>query len=169
MPLYGSQLWDLTLRESQRLYTAWYKAVRRIYKISPRSHSKFVYEITGDPPIDFQIHRRFIKFDHSLLRYKNQAVNMWVKLAMEGSCSPLCNNISLACFRYQLDRDAIARSSYSTSFPIVKRRNMHYNNLTNDDKATVKFAKELISSRDHRVIHLCKENLTVMLDYILCD
>ena len=77
-----------------------------------------------------------------LLRNKNQIVNMCVKLAMEESCSPLCNNISLVCFRYQLDRNAIARSSYSTSFPIVKR--MHYNNLTNDDKATVQFAKELI-------------------------
>ena len=76
MPLYGSQLWDLTLKESQRLYTAWYKAVRRIYKISPRSHRKFVYEIADDPLIDFQIHRRFIKFVHSLLRNKNQIVNM---------------------------------------------------------------------------------------------
>ena len=84
----------------QRLYTACYKAVRRIYKISLRSHRKFVYEITDDPPIDFQIHRRFIKFVHSLLGNKNQIVNMCVKLAMEGSCSPLCNNISLVCFRY---------------------------------------------------------------------
>ena len=167
MPLYGSQLWDLTLKESQRLYAAWYKAVRRIYKISPRSHRKFVYEIADDPPIDFQIHRRFIKFVHLLLRNKNQIVNMCVKLAMEGSCSPLCNNISLVCFRYQLDRNAIARSSYSTFFPIVKR--MHYNNLTNDDKATVQFAKELISSRDYRVINLCKEHLSFLLDYMLCD
>ena len=37
---------------------------------------------------------------------------------------------------------------------------MHYNNLTNDDKATVQFAQELISSRDYRVIHLCKEHLS---------
>ena len=36
MPLYGSQLLDLTLKESQRLYTAWCKAVRRIYIMSPR-------------------------------------------------------------------------------------------------------------------------------------
>ena len=64
MPLYGSQLWDLTLKESQRLYTAWYKAVRRIYKISPHSHRKFVYKI------DFQIHRRFIKFVYSLRNKK---------------------------------------------------------------------------------------------------
>ena len=100
---------------------------------------------------------------------------MCVKLAMRGSCSPLCNNISLVCFRYQLDRNAIARSSYSTSFPIhdivmiVKR--MLYNILTNDDKATVQFAKELISSRDYRVInlHVCKERLAFLLDYILCD
>ena len=81
---------------------------------------------------------------------------MGVKLAMNGSCSPLCNNISLVCFRYQLDGNEIARSSYSTSFPITKR--MHYNNLTDDDKATVQFVKELISSRDYRVIHLYKEH-----------
>ena len=128
MPLYCSQLWELTLKESQRLYTAWYKAVRPSYTISPRSHRKFVYEITDDPAIDFQIHRRFIKYFHSLLRNKNQIVNMCVKLAMEGSCSPLCNNIFLICFKYQLDRNDIARPSYSTSFPIVKR--MHYNNIT---------------------------------------
>ena len=79
---------------------------------------------------------------------------MCVKLAMEGSCSPLCNNI---CFRYQLVRNDIARSSYSTSFPIVKR--MYHNNLTNDDKATVQFAKELIFSRDYiyvkNIYHFC--------------
>ena len=45
---------------------------------------------------------------------------------------------------------------------------MHYNNLTNDDKATIQFAK-LISSRDYRVINLCKEHLSFFLDYILCD
>ena len=49
MPLFGFQFWDSTLKEYQCLYTAWYKAVGRIYKISPRSHSKFVYEITDDP------------------------------------------------------------------------------------------------------------------------
>ena len=86
---------------------------------------------------------------------------------MEGSCSPLCNNISLVCFRYQLDRNVIAISSYSTYFPIVKR--MHYNYSTNDDKATVQFAKKLISSRDYRVINLCKEHLSFLLDYSLCD
>ena len=46
---------------------------------------------------------------------------------------------------------------------------MHYNNLTNDDKATVQFAKELISSRDYRVINLCEEHLSFLLDYMLCD
>ena len=35
---------------------------------------------------------------------------------------------------------------------------MHYNNITNGDKATVQFAKELKSSPDYRVINLCKEN-----------
>ena len=46
---------------------------------------------------------------------------------------------------------------------------MHYNNLTNDDKATVKFGKELPSSRDYRVIHLYKEDLSFLLDFISCD
>ena len=142
-------------------------AIRRIYKISSCSHRKFVYEITADPPTDFQMHRRFCKFVHSLLRNKNQIVNMYVKLAMEGSCSPLCNNITLVRFRYQLDRNDIARSSYSTSFPIVKR--MYYKYFTNDVKATVQFAKELLSCRDYRVIHLFKEHLSFLLDYILWD
>ena len=71
------------------------------------------------------------------------------------------------CIRYQLDRNDIARTSCSTLFPIVKR--MHYFNLTNDDKATVQFAKEVISSRDYRVINLCKEDLSFLLDYMLCD
>ena len=42
-------------------------------------------------------------------------------------------------------------------------KRMHYYNLTNDDKATVQFAKELISSRDYRVINLCKEHLSFLL------
>ena len=41
---------------------------------------------------------------------------------------------------------------------------MHYNNITNDDKVTVQFAKELISSRDYRVINLCEENVSCLLD-----
>ena len=86
---------------------------------------------------------------------------------MKGSCSPLCNNISLVCFRYQLDRNAIVGSSYSTFFPIVER--IHYNYLMNDDKATVQFAKELISSRDYRVINLYKEHFLFLLDYMLWD
>ena len=98
---------------------------------------------------------------------------MCVKLAMNGSCSPLCNNISLVCSRYQLERNDIARSSYSTSFHIIIKR-MHYINLTNDDKATVQFAKELISSRDYRVINVCDYVIILLCDklfyvyYVLC-
>ena len=46
--------------------------------------------------------------------------------------------------------------------PMIKR--MHYNNITNDDKATVQFAKELISSRDYRVKNLCEKILSFLLD-----
>ena len=64
MPLYGSVLWDLTDTNCERFYTAWRKAIRRIWKISPQTHSALLPLICDDLPVEVQMCNRFLPVSH---------------------------------------------------------------------------------------------------------
>ena len=87
------------------------------------------------------------------------------KLIVYSNNQPSVNNINIT-FQGKDIFYSFDRSSYSTTVYKIKR--MHHNNM-NDDKVIVQLANELISSRDFKVSNLIKENVSFLLDYILCD
>ena len=54
MPLYGSVLWVFESREILQFYTEWRKAIRRLFNLSNRTHSRYLHLICDDSPINVQ-------------------------------------------------------------------------------------------------------------------
>ena len=95
MPLYGSQLLDLSnIRAITRLFVAWRKAIRYILGLPPRTHSHLLHLICHDHPIEHQMHCRFVKFYRALCSSRNKVVIKCCELIRNGSNSPVSNSLS---------------------------------------------------------------------------
>ena len=104
MPLYGSVLWDLTDTNCERFYTAWRKAIRRVWKISPQTHCVLLPLICDDKPIEVQMCNRFLKFYQSLIKSDNSTIKVLLRHAIDGSGSSVANSINLLWHRYNINK-----------------------------------------------------------------
>ena len=95
--------------------------IRRLFNISPRTHSKYLPLICEDLPIDVQIYKRFIKFFDNVINSDNECVTLCGKLALNGSNSSVCNNLSLIshvfkCNRYEIGSRKLSQNKYISNF-----------------------------------------------------
>jgi hypothetical protein len=104
MPLYGCQLWNMSSRSINLLFTAWRKCVRRIWQVHPMTHCNLLHLICNDLPVEQQIHKRFLKFLFSILESKNKIIYLCGQLALCGSQSKLGNNINYLCDIYNISK-----------------------------------------------------------------
>lgn len=86
MSLYGINIADHT--NLTNICIEWWKAVRRLLHISPKSHSRLLYHIVGDIPPDVCLHQRFIHFFYAGLNSHNSLVRFMFK-------NSICNNTRL--------------------------------------------------------------------------
>jgi len=104
MSLYGSVLWDYANRHSNLIYTAWRKAIRKIFNLPYRTHSRLLSDICNDSPIDVQLHNRVVKFIHGASSNGNETLNLLVRLVLYGNTSPVGNSINVICHKYNISR-----------------------------------------------------------------
>ena len=88
-------LWDFESRKVPRFYTEWRKAIRRLFNLTRRAHSRYLHLICNDPPINVQLYKRFNKFIHRILNSDNDYVKLAGKLAVYGSQSNVSKNINV--------------------------------------------------------------------------
>ena len=98
MPLYGSQLLDLSHRSIEKLYIAWRKAIRYLFNLPHRTHSVLLPLIVGDDNVQCQLHKRFIQFYKSLYSSDNTIISLCARLAEQGSRSAVANSLTSLCF-----------------------------------------------------------------------
>ena len=103
MPLDGCVLWDFDSDNINRFYVAWRKAIRRLFNISNRTHSRDIHLICIDIPVKVQLYKRFNKFMCTLLSNGDSYAKLAGKLAIEGSNSTVNKNINfINRFKMQL-------------------------------------------------------------------
>ena len=99
MPLYGSVLWDYSLKGVDSFFVTWRKCIRRLLNIPYNTHSDLLHLICNDLPVDCQLHKRVYKFVVSLSKSENMYNNLSLKLALNGSGSRICNSINHICHK----------------------------------------------------------------------
>ena len=95
MPLYGSQLWDHSKHNIDKFYVAWRKKIRKIFGLPYQTHCALLPYICDDSRVENQLYSRIVTFCRALEKSKNMITNICFELAMYGSGSALCNNISI--------------------------------------------------------------------------
>ena len=93
MNLYGSQIFRYNdIQSMELLYVTWRKSIRKIWKISPRSHCNLLHHINSCDPIDNIIEKRCIKCIWNLMNSDTILFNRTVKHSLSISISTLGEN-----------------------------------------------------------------------------
>ena len=93
MNVYGCQIWSYNIKYVNKLYTAWRKAIRRIWEIDYRTHNKLLHGINDCIPIDITLEKRCIKFTWSLMNSKHTLYNSIVKYSLYNASTVTGENI----------------------------------------------------------------------------
>ena len=102
MPLYGCQLWDFSGKHVELFYTAWRKAIRKVWRLPYRSHCHLPHLICNDMDIEVQLHKRFLKFLHKAYHSGNVVTETLSKLVLQGSRSSVGNSVNYILHKYDI-------------------------------------------------------------------
>ena len=137
---YGSSLWGLSDAALQRVTVAWRKCLRRVWRISPRTHSALVSLIDGSPPLHHLLCSRFASFMANCQKSQNHVVKFIYRVCFH-SDSVVASNIRHLCATLSLNNvDELVTCDYNKFFQT------HANN--DDDICTAMAVRDLISVRD---------------------
>ena len=159
MAIYGSQLWDLSCRELDTFFTAWRKAIRFVWRIPNTTHRNLLHLICNDLPVEFQIHKRFIKFFHNVLNSSNQLVRTCGLLASNGSRTSACNSFNVMVSKYKLNR-----VTFNTHSLVKCIKQMHIKadvNSNDEDIIIAALVRELCRARDGQLTTILTRTETV--------
>ena len=91
--------------EFEKVFVAWRKAVRFIWKLPANTHCSLVKLICRDTSIESQIHTRFIKFLYSIVSSDYKVLGMCDKLAIDGGQSAAGKSFNFIRHKYNLASD----------------------------------------------------------------
>ena len=119
MPLYGTQLFDLSDPLMHKLYTAWRKSIRYLLHLPYRTHCSLLPLICNDTSVQCQLQNRSLRFIKSLNNSPNPIVKNAFCLAMSGSHSNISNSISFLSSVARVNRHDVTDL---ISMPVVEDR-----------------------------------------------
>ena len=99
---YGSQLWDLNSKGSEKCYISWNKAVRRVLKLSNRTHTWLLGPLIGHLYIKVQLELRTLSFMYNLLHSDNRTVHNIASIILSHANSTIGLNYSYLMHKYQI-------------------------------------------------------------------
>ena len=105
MNVYGCQLCKFNSKHINTFFTAWRKAIRRIWKIPFRSYNKLVHLINGSHDISIILEKRCIKQSWKMLNSEYELYNKIVKYSMHNANSTLGENVRYFMYKYNLTLD----------------------------------------------------------------
>ena len=95
MPLYGCQIWNYDSNLVDGFFTAWRKAIRKLFRLPYRCHSDLLPYIVDDIHPTLQLYRRVQGFIKSMSKSDNSITHISYKLALRGSGSHISNSMSI--------------------------------------------------------------------------
>ena len=138
MSVYGSPLWNFEHYHCKKFYVAWRKCIRRFFALPYTTHSRLLYLICDDLPVDMQLHLRFLKFIDTCKNSSNPLISFMYKLSENNPLSNISQSMSYICSTYNLNR---VSDLYNPG--LIK--NQYYQNIKESDAGTAQFILDLLS------------------------
>ena len=92
------------MKEVDKMYTAWRKCIRFVWKLPPTTHCNLLSGVSGEVYLEQQLHCMFLRFFHAALHSQNQCIRTCAQLALNGSCSSICNSLNVIVHKYRLQK-----------------------------------------------------------------
>ena len=97
----GYQNCALHDKNMKTFYITWRKAIRRIWKLPYRAHSRLLPCISDMPSPDVILEKRLMKFVLTGINHENSVVNFMFNLAL-GNVSTTGDNVRYICQKYNI-------------------------------------------------------------------
>ena len=104
MSLYGVVLWDLSGKRVEQFFVAWWKCIRRFFRLPMRTHSRLLPLLCEDLPVNVQLHARFLNFFFTLRNSSNSLVRFISSISINDSQSEFSKSITYICRKYNLSK-----------------------------------------------------------------
>lgn len=167
MSLYGSPLFEMYGRSIEPLYVTWRKCIRKLLGISNRTRSALLPLLCDDYGIKAVIHKRFVRFVHSLFNSDGDILAMCGKLLLKGSTSTVGSNLNYLCHSYHIDRYQLKKMTNYNIMKLLKRiddRDTSVEMLTR-----ARNIKDLIYIKEHQVYCILDSHeIEILLNY-MCE
>jgi hypothetical protein len=127
------------------LYRQWRKALRKIWLLPNRAHSRLLPLITQGLPLEIVLKRRFLKFFHTGLSSKNNMVQSIFKLASKGYSRLGCNFRAICSSVYNSDGYL---ACYTIDHIMNNLVDKWRNSIADEDVRSASQIRELVDIRD---------------------
>ena len=137
--VYGSNLWDIFSKESERLYTSYSVSMRHALKLNLRTHRYLIEPLAETPHLKTMICSRYVSFFKSLSQCQKFPVRFLAKLQEKDMNTVLGRSLG-----HLADLCGVPVSNLSTG--IVKEK-IKYKEIPEQEKWRLPIAKELMLTR----------------------
>ena len=165
MSLYGSQLFDMSFKCTNQLFTVWRKCLRKFLQLPPTTHCNLIPLICDDIPISLQLYKRFMKFFVNSLGSTNECVKICTMSALNGSGSTTCNNINVISHLLGMDKYSISRLPIMSILKLIQSHHMPAKYLC----ITAGQIRDLMYLRSTHYEHFSYNDFDTMLQFLCTD
>ena len=130
---YGSNLWNFYDIYSQKFYTTWNRMIRNVFNLPFQSHRYLIEPMSGIPHLKTMIVDRFLKFHNSILNCSKSITRNLAKIQAVDCRSDFGRNIQNIC-----------REMKTLNFYSVKKGDVKYFPINDNDKWRITYLKELL-------------------------
>ena len=159
--LYGSNLWDLFGKASERLYKSYNVAIRNILQLDRCTHRYLIEPVSGVMHLKTMLCSRFVSFHNSLKTSSKFPVRFLAAIVENDLRTVHGRNLTEIARQCNVTIDQLK--------PNIVKKNIRYNDIPEAEKWRVGLCNELISIRDNGDNHLANfdsEELACLLRYV---
>ena len=144
MSFYGSNLWDLFGKDSERLYSCYNVAIRNIFRVNRCTHRFLIQPISNSIHLKTVLASKFVSFHRSLMSSNKFPVRFLARLVEK--------DLRIVHGRNLHEIASQCNLGYSPDLSLIKpnlvKKNVEYKPIPEEDKWKVSICQELLSARD---------------------
>ena len=103
MNLHGCELWNISSKYTEEMHTAWRIAMRKIWKLHPRTHNNLNCNIRTN--CTHSLEKIHLSFIYNALHHPNELVRLLLYVKLASANSVFAENGRYLSFKYQITRE----------------------------------------------------------------
>ena len=140
MAFYGSNLWDLFGKDSERLYKSYNVAIRNILQLDRCTHRFLIEPLSNSILLKTALASKFVSFHESLITSNKKLVRFLANLVANDQRTVHGRNLSTIA-------QTCSKPDVNHLKPTVVKKNVRYMPIPESEKWKVSLCRELLSVR----------------------